>query len=899
MPAIIFLRLVLLGLIISAAPLAAASPAESFAALTDDGGWCWFSEPRAVAHDGWTCTGWVTEDGSIAAAQIDHASGRITRSLLHARFEPDDHDNPAFLVLPDGRIRVFYSPHGGRMMPNGGGPAGIRTRVTVRPGDISAWEPEEILAFPESDIARDHGISYCNPCLLAGENNTIYLFFRGRSFKPTMAKSTDGGKTWSAPQVVFSTPGLPPGVRPYAKYASNGKDRIHLLFTDGHPRNEATNSVYYACYRDGAFFKADGSRICGLDGLPIRPDQADRVYDASQTGVRAWIWGIAADAADRPVVAYARFPAQDDHRYHYARWDGKQWTDRELCAVGRWFPQTPAGKEEPEPHYSSGLALDPADPSIVYVTRPVQGVRELERWTTADGGATWQTVAITAGSRFDNVRPTVVLGHAAGGPTVLWESITGRYRGYRDYRCSIRMDSGSTAPKDPVVAAVEPDAVLATMERVADWQLKALGTPTGDHWEKDWIKATGYTGLLALDGISGSDRFRKAMQVVGDANHWSLIAKPADHADHMCMAQMYSEMFLRERRPEMIAQVRERFDRTIAGWSKRPTDDHGQLLWWWCDALFMAPPAYARLYAITGEDRYRDLFIDHWWQTSKLLFDDSEKLFFRDKRYLDKQEANGRKVFWGRGNGWVMGGLVRVLQYLPTTDPERPRFEAQLGDMAAAMLACQQPDGVWHPSLLDPASYPQAESSGSAFNTYALAWGVNQGILDRSRFEPAIRRAWAGLVACVKADGRFIHVQPVGADPRHFPPESTESYGVGAFLLAGSEIYRMAVVERTPGTRMEIRNRSNEWIHHGFAVLDAADLPKDPVVMDGPTFRILPAQTVGNGLAFPIDLAPGDRREILVLPRAALSAVPPAASADPCVPDSRLETKLRNLTGKP
>ena len=128
--------------------------------------------------------------------------------------------------------------------------------------------------------------------------------------------------------------------------------------------------------------------------------------------------------------------------------------------------------------------------------------------------------------------------------------------------------------------------------------------------------------------------------------------------------------------------------------------------------------------------------------------------------------------------------------------PDRPRFEQLFKDMAAKILTCQQPDGLWRASLLDPDSYPLKETSGSGFYTYALAWGVNQGLLDRAKFEPAVRKAWAALIGCVDADGKLTHVQPIGADPKKFAEDSTEVYGVGAFLLAGSEVYRMAVLEK-------------------------------------------------------------------------------------------------------
>ncbi len=405
--------------------------AEDWPSLTDDGGWCWFSDPRAVSDNGRTYTGWVTEQGSVQAAELVHASGKVKVVTLHEGYERDDHDNPAFLVLPDGRLMAFYSRHGGGRNP------GIQSRVTSRGGDFATWEPEITLPLHDESGGRA-GISYCNPFQLSDEGNAIYLFWRGISYKPTMAKSLDGGKTWSSAQPLFSQAGLPVGNRPYAKYASNGRDRIHFLFTDGHPRNEPFNSVYYACYRAGVFYRADGSRICGAEELPMLPEQADRIYDARATGARAWIWSIACDEQDRPVVAYTRIPTETDHRYHYARWDGGRWVDTEICGGGGWFPQTPPGKTETEPHYSSGLVIDSTDPSVVYLTRPVEGVREVERRTTSDGGLTWRMEAVTRESRHDNIRPVVVRNHSSDGPTVLWQSLTGRYRHFTDYRCSIK-----------------------------------------------------------------------------------------------------------------------------------------------------------------------------------------------------------------------------------------------------------------------------------------------------------------------------------------------------------------------------------------------------------------------------------------------------------------------------
>ena len=182
----------------------------------------------------------------------------------------------------------------------------------------------------------------------------------------------------------------------------------------------------------------------------------------------------------------------------------------------------------------------------------------------------------------------------------------------------------------------------------------------------------------------------------------------------------------------------------------------------------MGPPTWVRLYAATGDERYLDFAVTNWWRTTDYLYDKDEHLFFRDSTFFQKREANGKKVFWSRGNGWVMAGLVRVLQYLPTNHPDRPRFEQLFKEMAAKIVSLQQPDGLWRASLLDPEDFPAKETSGSGFFTYALAWGVNQGLLDRAKYEPAVRKGWAALVDCVGANGKLTHVQPVGSDPQKF-----------------------------------------------------------------------------------------------------------------------------------
>ncbi len=468
-----------------------------------------------------------------------------------------------------------------------------------------------------------------------------------------------------------------------------------------------------------------------------------------------------------------------------------------------------------------------------------------------------------------------------------------------------------------LASEIKPLPVLAAMQRVADWQ---LANPSR-HQPTDWTQGAGYAGFMALAGISGDAKYRDAMRARGETNDWQLGPHLYDADDH-CVGQTCAELYLLYCEPKMIAPLREKFDAILAKPSSatnmafdRKENPNVRENWSWCDSLFMGPPAWVRLYAATGDEKYLDFAVKNWWRTTDYLYDKDEHLFFRDSTYFKKTEANGKKVFWGRGNGWVMAGLVRVLQYLPMNHPDRPRFEQLFKDMAAKILTCQQPDGLWRASLLDPDSYPLKETSGSGFYTYALAWGVNQGLLDRAQFEPAVRKAWAALVGCVDADGKLTHVQPIGADPKKFAEDSTEVYGVGAFLLAGSEVYRMAVLQSAsmvellgsgpnnhyvPMTNLSYKVRNPSSFHRecetvevrqeiGLNQVLTSNLWKNstlsnPAVMDGLSSRILDSQCYvvfdqsersAQIILFQVDLAPGETRTFNFLNASALPTVPP------------------------
>lgn len=349
------------------------------------------------------------------------------------------------------------------------------------------------------------------------------------------------------------------------------------------------------------------------------------------------------------------------------------------------------------------------------------------------------------------------------------------------------MASRAAVSPSGITPSVKPADVVEILAKVADWQLAhPNGKPFGD-----WTQGPFLHGLFALGSIPGQEFYLHSVEAIGRGLDWQVIATIHPANDH-CSPQTWLDLYALRHDPKMLAHVRRALDKTIADTAAADEDlrfvekNYGK--WSWCDALYMAPPTFARLGKITGETKYFEYLHKWWWLTSKTYYSEADHLFFRDDKYTG--QGDGPKVYWGRGNGWVFGGLVRVLAVLPKDDPFRPRYERQFREMAARILEIQHADGLWGADLLNPQGMPGPESSGSGFFIYGLAWGLNEGLLDR-QLTPVILNAWTALTRLVKEDGQLTRVQPIGESPYAFDPNSTMPYGVGAFLLAGSEVWKL------------------------------------------------------------------------------------------------------------
>lgn len=332
-----------------------------------------------------------------------------------------------------------------------------------------------------------------------------------------------------------------------------------------------------------------------------------------------------------------------------------------------------------------------------------------------------------------------------------------------------------------------PEAITALLWKVNEYQ---IAHPVVKGTNRNWVRATWYTGVMAAGEATGDNRYIDQALRWSEENGWKQGIEPQGPNIITC-SQTYLELYFLKTNRAFIEPTIRWLD---SGRSNTPSGgrdwhlEHGLK---YSDALYVGAPTLAMLAKATGNPKYLDWMNDFFWDVHEEIFDQEAGLYYRDKRYIPKTSANGKKVFWSRGNGWVFATFPRILPYLPPNDPNRAKYEAVFKQMAAAVAKEQQPDGLWRPNLADAEEFPMPESSGTAFFCYGLAWGVRNGLLDRAEYLPVIEKSWRGLAGCVSAEGKVQWGQLVGLAPVPVKQEDTHEYVTGTFLLAGSEMLKL------------------------------------------------------------------------------------------------------------
>lgn len=323
----------------------------------------------------------------------------------------------------------------------------------------------------------------------------------------------------------------------------------------------------------------------------------------------------------------------------------------------------------------------------------------------------------------------------------------------------------------------------------------------------DWTNGAYYLGVVKSHQATKDKSYLETLKTMANRNRW----QPWErffHADDLSIC--YSYLYLHSLGVENVDMkptanfIQDHLFKPhpwkdgVAGKKLENNEpDEKNILWWWCDALFMAPPVINFYSKITNDQSLLKEMDKYYRQSYELLYDKEQHLFSRDIRFLwrgeptDIKEANGQKIFWSRGNGWVFAGLALILSDMPKDYPNRFFYEQLYMHMASRIKQLQPDDGLWRTSLLSPESFDHGEVSGSGFHTFALAWGINNGLLNKSIYKPVVLKAWKAIAACQKEDGKVGWVQNIGANPMPANAESWQNFGTGAFLMAGSEMLKL------------------------------------------------------------------------------------------------------------
>jgi unsaturated rhamnogalacturonyl hydrolase len=350
--------------------------------------------------------------------------------------------------------------------------------------------------------------------------------------------------------------------------------------------------------------------------------------------------------------------------------------------------------------------------------------------------------------------------------------------------------TGSRLAAAPAATLPSRADILAVLRRVNDQWIGAHSNP-GDN---QWARAAYFSGNMALYRATSEPRYLTYAQRWAEQNNYAINNGVATrHADDHMAGQVYYDLNDLAPDPAKLAAINESIRRMVYSTSQPTKVDD----WWWVDALHMAMPVFVRVARATGDDAYLQKLWALYTNTkkSRILYDYTYELWYRDGDAKNAKSPSGKPVFWSRGNGWAIAAHAKILGLQPDLGTRWPEYRYNIQGLGRALAKSQRTDGFWNVNLADPAHLPGPETSGTAFHVFGLAYGIRTGIIDSATYLPIAAKAWNGMVAtAVHADGFLGYVQGVGYAPESSQPittNSTADFGVGGFLLAGTELAKL------------------------------------------------------------------------------------------------------------
>lgn len=310
-----------------------------------------------------------------------------------------------------------------------------------------------------------------------------------------------------------------------------------------------------------------------------------------------------------------------------------------------------------------------------------------------------------------------------------------------------------------------------------------------------WTRAVYYEGLMALNRIHPQQKYLDYANLWGSSHSWDVRGGYTTiDADNQACGQTYIDLFNLNKDSSKIKEIKKSIDYTIS--TKKYS------YWTWIDAIQMAMPVFAKLGRLYNDDTTYYNYMDGMYSYARNeigLYNEKDGLWWRDKDFLPPyKEPNGADCYWARGNGWVVAALVRVLQIIPRNSPYRKKYKSDLLDMLNALAPLQRNDGFWNVSLKDSSHFGGKETSGTALFVYGYAWAYSNHLSKSKSFRNIAEKGWRAILKDALHENGFLgFVQGTGKEPKDGQPVNYnsvpdfEDYGLGCFLLAGTEIYKL------------------------------------------------------------------------------------------------------------